>query len=82
MTDLLAAIAAHGLLVNNLFQHDSGRWQANLRSPDHRWAEFGHGATLQEALAAAWAKAREKWPEPWAGTRLAGLSESTTDIFG
>lgn len=49
---LLAEIADAGWLLSNLFQLDSGLWQANLRSATH-CTDYGRGFTPAEALEAA-----------------------------
>lgn len=68
MTDLasLLAVASLQYRVNNLAQLDDGTWRANLRERGGEaheagplfW-EFGHGATPEEALREALAKAAE-----------------------
>lgn len=49
LSSLLTEIAERGWLVNNLFQRDSGLWQANLRTQTHA-CEFAIGTTMEEAL--------------------------------
>ncbi len=49
---LLAEIADAGWLLSNLFQLDSGLWQANLRNATHH-TDYGLGFTPAEALEAA-----------------------------
>ena len=49
LSSLLTEIAERGWLVNNLFQRDSGLWQANLRTATHA-CEFAIGTTMEEAL--------------------------------
>lgn len=49
----LAEIAESGWLVNNLFQHDDGTWQANLRKPEgdgSRFTAFAKGTEAVDAL--------------------------------
>jgi len=51
-----------GFQINNLFELDDGRWQANLRCTERdtgkeKFYEFGHGATHKEALMNALEKA-------------------------
>lgn len=55
---LLPDIAASGYLVNNLFQVDSGMWQANLRrkEPHTGAAAFAYGWSPGQALEAAYAR--------------------------
>lgn len=50
--DLLEEISAAGWLLSNLFQLDSGLWQANLRNATHH-TDYGLGFTPAEALEAA-----------------------------
>lgn len=61
--ELLAQCASRGLLVNNLFQLDSGHWQANLRCAAGAF-EWAQGASAGQALAAALAVAAGG-PEPF-----------------
>ncbi len=49
---LLAEAHERGFRLNNLFEHDSGLWQANLRSDTHA-TDFGYGETPEAALTAA-----------------------------
>ena len=49
LPSLLSEIAERCWLVNNLFQRDSGLWQANLRTQTHA-CEFAIGTTMEEAL--------------------------------
>ena len=50
--DILAEISDRGFRLNNLFQLDSGLWQANLRSETHHtsWAQ-AESAALALSLA-------------------------------
>ena len=50
--DVLLDIANAGLQLNNLFQLQSGEWQANLRSGETCFA-FGRGKSAVQALRAA-----------------------------
>lgn len=50
LSTLLSEIAERGWLVSNLFQRDSGLWQANLRTQTHA-CEFAVGTSMEEALA-------------------------------
>lgn len=50
--ELLRQIAERGLQVNNLFQLDAKLWQGNVTDGESVW-EFGHGASAEEALQAA-----------------------------
>lgn len=52
LDELIDALPDVGLRLNNLFQLDDGRWQANVRESD-TCAPFGRGATPVEALTAA-----------------------------
>lgn len=61
---LIEQAAARGLLVNNLFQLDSGLWQANLRCASGAF-EWGRGASAPEALASALAAAAGALSEPF-----------------
>lgn len=51
MDELLARLAAEGVLINNLFQLDDGRWQCNLRRTD--FTGWGVAETAQEAIIAS-----------------------------
>ena len=54
--DLLAELHSQGFRVNNMFELDSGMWQANLRGSavDDRTATgWGQGLTAEGALRAA-----------------------------
>lgn len=46
---LLAICRERAIRVNNLFEHDDGTWQANLRCADGT-TEFARGGTALEAL--------------------------------
>lgn len=49
LEELLAEISESGWMVNNLFQLDNGRWQANLRKG--QWfTDYGKGDTPHKAL--------------------------------
>lgn len=52
LEDLIAEVARRQLRLNNLFQLDNGRWQANITDGQRFW-EFGRGDTAMEALIAA-----------------------------
>jgi hypothetical protein len=52
LCDLLIEIRERGWLVSNLFQLDSGVWQANLRTATHH-TDFGRGSTPELALSLA-----------------------------
>lgn len=47
--DLIAEVARRKLRLNNLFQLDNGRWQANITDGSRFW-EFGRGDNPVEAL--------------------------------
>jgi len=49
---LLDEIHDRGYRLSNLFQLDSGLWQANLRSATH-YTDFGRGHTPEAALSEA-----------------------------
>ena len=49
LTDLFDEVSERGWLVSNLFQLDSGVWQANLRTSTHH-TDFGRGPTPEIAL--------------------------------
>jgi hypothetical protein len=53
LENLLIEIAERGWFVNNLFQISDGSWQANLRTLDDRFTDFGRGDTPAEALSLA-----------------------------
>lgn len=52
LEDLLAAVAARNLRLNNLFQLATGSWQANVTDGLLFWG-FGRGTSPHEALARA-----------------------------
>jgi hypothetical protein len=63
LSEVLVDIAMSGLLVNNMFQRDDGRWQVNLRRPPREEGggevyDFGLGSTLVEAARVALAQAQ------------------------
>jgi hypothetical protein len=62
LEELLQEVKDQGLLLNNLFQLDDGRWQCNLRQDkgDH-WlcCAFSIASTPQLALLEALAKPRD-----------------------
>jgi len=64
----LADVAAHGWVVNNLFQTQDGKWQCNLRRDGAKVIqhEYATGATAAEALAGAAADSREPRNTAWA----------------
>jgi len=67
LEDLIASINSEGWIVNNLFQRNTGVWQANLRSTDDRYfTEFGLGQSPFEALSEALSKieTKERYPDP------------------
>ncbi len=47
---LLKKVKKEKLLVNNLFEHDIGTWQANLRDTNGNCTNYGFGKNPQEAL--------------------------------
>lgn len=49
----LAAIAAKGYALHNLFQLEDRSWRANIRDVSDHYYEFGDGATPTAALMAA-----------------------------
>ncbi len=50
---LLKEIKKEKLFVNNLFEHDNGTWQANLRDINSNCTNYGFGKIPQEALSNA-----------------------------
>jgi hypothetical protein len=60
--ELIQEVANRNLRLNNLFQLDNGRWQANITDGSRFW-EFGKGATAGEALIAALQKTLTTTPE-------------------
>jgi hypothetical protein len=62
LENLFRLVTQRGLLVNNLFQLDERRWQANVTDNSRYW-EFGRGETPQEALSAALFKVDTTMPE-------------------
>lgn len=59
--DLIVEVANRHLRLNNLFQLEDGRWQANITDGERFW-EFGRGDTAVEALRAALYKADTETP--------------------
>lgn len=49
LEDLIAEVSRRKLRLNNLFQLDDGRWQANITDGQRFW-EFGRGDNAMEAL--------------------------------
>lgn len=66
LSEILVDIAQARLLVNNMFQLDTGQWQVNLRTPvrpetpQNTCYEFGRGSTLVEAAREAFRNAQTK----------------------
>ena len=61
IASIVAQITARGFRVNNLYQMSGpkrGAWRANLYDEKDGY-EFGEGATMADALAAALAKVPE-----------------------
>lgn len=52
LEELIQEVTRQGLRINNLFQLDNGRWQANVTDGTKYW-EFGRGDTAIAALEAA-----------------------------
>ena len=73
LTSLIAEVNRAGFLINNLFQTNSGEWQANLRAEVYSTA-FGYGPTPYDALAEAFANSSTPVPlvpnppAPWSLT--------------
>lgn len=60
--ELIAEVNNRHLRLNNLFQLENGRWQANITDGARFW-EFGRGDTAVEALLAALHVAATTEPE-------------------
>lgn len=63
ISDLISEANSRGWLLNNLFQLDSGIFQANLRSATHHTA-FGRGPTAEIALSLAMDAIESAIPTP------------------
>lgn len=59
---LLEVVRQRGLRLNNLFQLEDGRWQANVTDGLKYW-EFGRGDSAEEALRAALLSAATTEPQ-------------------
>lgn len=63
--DALAEVHAAGYVIQNLFQRDSGGWQANLRAEGAKtYSEFGIASTPHGAMLAALVGAEPVRPKP------------------
>ena len=60
--ELIVEVSRRGLRINNLFQLDDGRWQANITDGVRYW-EFGKGETPTAALITALNKSVTETPE-------------------
>ena len=82
--ELIDDAHAHGFLLNNLFEIDpaggNGGWQANFRRPSGGQA-FGYGATPEEALASALAKAVATLKPPAPNPKQPDLFEPSRGLF-
>lgn len=62
LEELIETVGLKGLRLNNLFQLNTGRWQANVTDGERYW-EFGRGDSATEALQAALVKHSTTEPE-------------------
>lgn len=64
LEEFIDKIGAEGYRVNNLFQLQSGLWQANLvRALSNEYWQFGTGTTAKEALTNCYQRAKVELAE-------------------